>query len=272
VTWLVTGGGTGTTIDATGKLTVAATETATTLTVKATSTFDTTKSGTATVTVAATPVISASVGNVTVTGTTGTAITDADVTITLTNATLKKAITQGEVLTAWFTGIPAGLAAKAKAATTVGATSVTITLSGTPTAESSAALAISIPVDVLTNSTAALAVTSNANAKFAIIAPITGNLSLTITLIDGAVTVTGYTGEIVLHKDTTKGAASVTLNASGYTGVAWYVDGVKNDKADQTGNFTLNAADYTMRSHSVTFQGTKDGIPYSKALPFAVEL
>jgi len=51
VEWEVTGGAAGTAIDANGKLTVDANETAETLTVKATSTADTSKSGTATVTV-----------------------------------------------------------------------------------------------------------------------------------------------------------------------------------------------------------------------------
>jgi hypothetical protein len=52
-TWEIveTGKKAGTTIDTTGKLTVASDEALTTLTVKATSTADTTKSGTATVTV-----------------------------------------------------------------------------------------------------------------------------------------------------------------------------------------------------------------------------
>jgi len=50
VTWTVEGGGTGTGISINGKLTVAAGETASSLTVKATSTFDITKYGTATVT------------------------------------------------------------------------------------------------------------------------------------------------------------------------------------------------------------------------------
>ena len=54
VTWTVEGG-TASTIDANGVLTVAAGETATTLTVRATSTLDTSKSGTATVTVTTPP-------------------------------------------------------------------------------------------------------------------------------------------------------------------------------------------------------------------------
>jgi len=55
VTWTVEGGASGTSISTTGRLSVAANETAASLTVRATSTFDTTMSGTATVTVAAPP-------------------------------------------------------------------------------------------------------------------------------------------------------------------------------------------------------------------------
>jgi len=51
VTWTVTGGGTGTSINASGILTVGASQAVTTLTVRATSTYDTSKNGTATVTV-----------------------------------------------------------------------------------------------------------------------------------------------------------------------------------------------------------------------------
>jgi formylglycine-generating enzyme required for sulfatase activity len=53
VTWTLSGGGAGTAISTAGVLTVAADETATSLTVTATSTADTTKSGTAAVTIAA---------------------------------------------------------------------------------------------------------------------------------------------------------------------------------------------------------------------------
>ena len=56
VTWSVSGGKEGTAIDETGLLTVAADETAAELTVTAVSTVDTSKSGTATVTVSETPV------------------------------------------------------------------------------------------------------------------------------------------------------------------------------------------------------------------------
>lgn len=67
VTWSVAGGGAGTTISDTGVLTVAAGETAAALTVKATSTANSTKSGTATVAVTASAPPAATVTGVTVT-------------------------------------------------------------------------------------------------------------------------------------------------------------------------------------------------------------
>jgi hypothetical protein len=70
VTWEVTGGGTGTSINSSsGLLTVAAGETASKLTVKATSTVDTSKSGTATVTVTSGSAPTALSGTVTISGT-----------------------------------------------------------------------------------------------------------------------------------------------------------------------------------------------------------
>ncbi|GHU39930.1 hypothetical protein FACS1894190_06120 [Spirochaetia bacterium] len=62
---------------------------------------------------------------------------------------------------------------------------------------------------------------------------------------------------------------SITLSASGYTGVQWYVDGVL--KTGATGNsITLTAAAYDIRKHSVTFTGIKDSVPYSQLIPFTV--
>ena len=72
VTWTVEGGGDGTGISAGGLLSVGANETATTLTVKATSTADPSKFGTATVTVYASTDELPSVSNVTVSPTTAT--------------------------------------------------------------------------------------------------------------------------------------------------------------------------------------------------------
>ncbi|WP_010253541.1 FN3 associated domain-containing protein [Treponema primitia] len=180
VTWTVSGGITDTTISDTGLLTLAAGETAATVTVTVTSTFDTTKSDTATVTVTTTPVPKATVANVSIPGTAGLALAApaaAEVKITLTDETFKDAILQGDVVTTWFTGMPAGsLAAKAASNANAGGNSISIAITGTPSAASSAVLAINIPADALTASTTALTVQSNAAAKFAIaLAPPTAN-------------------------------------------------------------------------------------------------
>ncbi|WP_125144430.1 Ig-like domain-containing protein [Clostridium transplantifaecale] len=81
VKWTVTGGALGTSIDSTGLLTVAAGETAKTLTVTATSTVDGSKSGTATVTVTTEPVTKY---QLTVTDGTGSGEYEAGTNITIT--------------------------------------------------------------------------------------------------------------------------------------------------------------------------------------------
>ncbi|GHV81059.1 hypothetical protein AGMMS49944_28500 [Spirochaetia bacterium] len=164
VNWSVAGNANaGTTIDGidgTGLLTVAAGETAGTLTVTATSTVDAGKSGTATITVVSP---AASVAAVTIIGSRATAIVQANVTITLTHETFR-AIATNTVVTPWFTNLPAGLIATAPAVS-AGATEVVIAVSGTPTASGNTALAITIPANVL-GSNAALTVTANNDASF----------------------------------------------------------------------------------------------------------
>jgi uncharacterized repeat protein (TIGR02543 family) len=97
VTWTVEGG-TGTTdISTSGLLTVNASETATTLTVRATSTVDDTKSGTATVTVTTAPPVHIPVTNITgvpTTATVGTPITLTG-TVTPNDATNKNIVWSG---------------------------------------------------------------------------------------------------------------------------------------------------------------------------------
>jgi endo-1,4-beta-xylanase len=71
---------------------------------------------------------------------------------------------------------------------------------------------------------------------------------------------------------------SLTLNASDeYTNVAWYVDGdivpVEIPEVDgdtDTTTVTLNAEDYAVQIHSVTFTGKRDGVLYSQVIPFTV--
>ncbi|WP_010263708.1 beta strand repeat-containing protein [Treponema primitia] len=65
------------------------------------------------------------------------------------------------------------------------------------------------------------------------------------------------------------GDAKATINATGYTSVKWYVDGDAAVSVDGD-SITLNAGDYDVRNHQVTFQGDRDGVTYSKEIGFTV--
>ncbi|GHV32320.1 hypothetical protein AGMMS4952_22480 [Spirochaetia bacterium] len=106
-----------------------------------------------------------------------------------------------------------------------------------------------------------------ASAKVTVPAPAPGTLEINIGFNFGAITITGSDGSNIIRR--TGSPTSLTLSATGYTGVQWYVDGIL--KTGATGNsITLTAAAYTIRNHSVTFTGFKNGIPYSQFIPFAV--
>ena len=120
-------------------------------------------------TVTAPLVPSAAIGDVTVSGTTGTAITEKNATITLTNGRFH-AIPGDAAVSGWFTNLPAGLSAKIGAPVAQNATIAYVTISGMPTATSTAAMTATIPAACLVGN-ADLAVTVNANAKWAIVAP-----------------------------------------------------------------------------------------------------
>ncbi|GHT39245.1 hypothetical protein AGMMS49965_04750 [Bacteroidia bacterium] len=85
----------------------------------------------------------------------------------------------------------------------------------------------------------------------------------------GAIVITGNDGQNVLSKNWTGHPGSLVLSATGYTDVAWYIDG--NTAATAYGNsITINAADYGIRTHSVTFTGVRNNVPYSQVVPFKV--
>ncbi|MDR1786967.1 MAG: Ig-like domain-containing protein [Treponema sp.] len=60
---------------------------------------------------------------------------------------------------------------------------------------------------------------------------------------------------------------SVTLSAEGFTSVKWYVDGAVTSS---TNTLTISAANYGVYTHSITFVGEQDGVPYSQVIPFTV--
>ncbi|GHV92953.1 hypothetical protein AGMMS50268_34560 [Spirochaetia bacterium] len=107
-------------------------------------------------------------------------------------------------------------------------------------------------------------------ASATVTVPAPGTLAISIGFNYGAITITGSNGSNIISRgaDTSK-PTSLTLSATGYTGVQWYVDGVL--KTGATGDsITLDAAAYDIRNHSVTFTGFKSGIPYSQLIPFRV--
>jgi quinol monooxygenase YgiN len=108
------------------------------------------------------------------------------------------------------------------------------------------------------------------------VATVTVNASLTINVgfNFGAITITGNDGVNVISRGADTGKpTSLALSvdsAAGYSNVQWYVDGNTATPVGAGSTITITAAAYDIRNHSVTFTGTKDGIPYSQLIPFTV--
>jgi endo-1,4-beta-xylanase len=97
-----------------------------------------------------------------------------------------------------------------------------------------------------------------------------GTLAISVGFNRG-IEVTGNSGANIIRK--TGSPSSLTLSvdsATGYTGVAWYVDGNTMTAAATGDMFVVEASAYAAQLHSVTFTGIKDGIPYSQLIPFTV--
>jgi hypothetical protein len=67
---------------------------------------------------------------------------------------------------------------------------------------------------------------------------------------------------------------SAAANSQVYTSISWYVDGATYyDGGYSTTNaniITIDAANYTLKKHYLTFVGTKDGVEYSRTIEFTV--
>jgi hypothetical protein len=109
------------------------------------------------------------------------------------------------------------------------------------------------------------ATTTSSVAAVTVIAP--ASLTINIGFNFGAITITGNDGTNTIRR--TGSPTSLTLSATGYIGVQWYVDGILKSGATSN-SITLSAAAYDIRNHSVTFTGVKDGVPYSQLIPFRV--
>jgi hypothetical protein len=253
VTWTVEGGGEGTGISDTGLLTVAANETAASLTVRATSTVDTAKSGTATVTVNSgqgeVPTVSAvtvSPGETTVTcggtqsftaGVSGSNNPAQTVTWTVEGG--------GEGTGISETGLLTVAAGEPAASLTVRATSTVDT-------------AISGKADVTL---------TGGEPQF----PPTGLISVEFTGLPQDETIALRGADVPLSW-----AANTTLTVSvpgSFTAYRWVLDGVEQD-GNNGSSLTLNAGNLTVRRHSLTVFVTKDengvAVEYAKRVTFLV--
>jgi hypothetical protein len=99
--------------------------------------------------------------------------------------------------------------------------------------------------------------------------PAMGNLNASIGFGNyGAIAISGSNGTNAIEKPA--GTLELSVADAEYTDPVWYVDG--NPTAVSTVlSVTLSAAEYGNGPHSVTFRGTKGGIPYSQIVPFSVQ-
>jgi hypothetical protein len=99
--------------------------------------------------------------------------------------------------------------------------------------------------------------------------PAPGAVSITVGFDYGQITITGSDGTNTISRSGTKGPVSLSLSVSGYESVIWYMDGDPTKKISGW-EITLGAANYPVRIHSITFTGTKNGVLYSREIPFTV--
>jgi uncharacterized repeat protein (TIGR02543 family) len=74
--------------------------------------------------------------------------------------------------------------------------------------------------------------------------------------------------DFTVYKSGGTGSQTVSLTGSGYTNPRWFVDGELKGTAD---SITVNAADYTAGKHILSLEASKEGLSWSKELPFTVE-
>jgi endo-1,4-beta-xylanase len=96
-----------------------------------------------------------------------------------------------------------------------------------------------------------------------------GSANITVGFNYGEITITGSDGSNIISKSGAYGPTSLSLSATGYTDVIWYVDGSQTGISGSP--VTLNAANYSVQRHSIIFTGTANGHRYSsQAIPFVV--
>jgi hypothetical protein len=104
------------------------------------------------------------------------------------------------------------------------------------------------------------------------VVPESGNAAITIGFDYGEITITGDTSSNIVSKTgASSKPTSITFTvSSAYTNVKWYIDGDISNPVATDNEFVLEAEDYSVQLHSLTFVGTAGGISLSKIIPFAV--
>jgi hypothetical protein len=96
-----------------------------------------------------------------------------------------------------------------------------------------------------------------------------GSATITVGFNYGEITVSGSDGNNIISQSGAYGPTSLSLSATGYTNVIWYVDGSQTGISGSP--VTINASAYTAQPHSVIFTGTANGHRYSsQPIPFVV--
>jgi hypothetical protein len=246
VTWVVEGGRNGTTITE-GFLTIAADETAPTLTLRATSTLDTGKSGTATVTVTE-DTFPALNGVVIITGTPqdGYSLT-ANTNNLLGTGTINYQWKRASAAAAEGTNISGATAQTYDLVTAdVGRyISVTVVRAGFTGIRTSEAVG---PVEAAPTNTD----------------PVQGTVTVNNGIENVTVSFTN-TGVLTLPKN---GSLTVTVSGS-YQAYQWFVDGVALS-GETGGSLILKGEDYTIGAHRILVIVYKNGVPYSQEIRFTV--
>jgi uncharacterized protein YjdB len=244
VTWTVSGNDSaGTTISANGTLTVAANETAASLTVRATSTADSSKYGTATVTV---------------TGEASPTVTT--VTVNPATASVDKGETRRFTATVTGTGSPAQtvtwtLSGNDSAGTTISADG-TLTVAATETAASLTVRATST-VDSSKYGTATVTVQA-ADQK--------DDLTVVLRGMDEEIIDLSRNTDNDLSKSSYN-SLIVTIEGS-YDSIRWYLDG--GDRGAGSSYTVYGSSSIAIGLHYLTVVVVKNGVPYSNELTFRV--
>jgi hypothetical protein len=118
------------------------------------------------------------------------------------------------------------------------------------------------------NSSGVSAFSSPANGTPAVVE----NFSITVGFNYNEITISGSDGINGISKSGAAGRPqTLFLSAADYDSIVWYVDGnTAEGIADGGTGTSLAASDYPVQTHSITFTGKRNGVLYSRTMPFTV--